>query len=192
MCVYLMSDLESMLKPVYHETNEQLGYLQALDDFGITELLAKLSNYCHQEEQESLAAVLISQLTQSIDAEMIANYLSAIARSAVPEAIAKSHVFPLPGLINQKFSPVSADLPVDFPDTAKTPRFLYGDKLRWVGSDSDWGTVYGRFYSFAPQRGSWTWCYLIWLSQDSPSAAWTVADTAWEEDLEPLEMEPVL
>ena len=38
----------------------------------------------------------------------------------------------------------------------------------------------------------WTWCYLIWLSQDSRSAAWTVADVAWEEDLEPLEMEPVL
>ncbi|WP_414587035.1 hypothetical protein [Scytonema sp. PCC 10023] len=169
-----------MLKPLCHETNEQLGYLQALDDFSITELLAKLSNYCQEQEQESLAALLISQLTESIDAEVIANYLSAIAGGTAQSAI------------NQKFSPASVDLPVDFPDTAKIPRFLYGDKLRWVGSDSDWGTVYGRFYSFAPQRCSWTWCYLIWLSQDSPSAAWTLADIAWEEDLEPLEMEPVL
>jgi hypothetical protein len=189
-----MSDLKTMLKPVCHETNEQLGYLQALDDFGITELLAKLSNYCHQEEQESLAAVLISQLTQSIDTELIANYLSAIAGGTAQSAIALSHVFPVPGLINQKFSPASVDLPVDFPDTGKTPRFLYGDKLRWRSSesDSDWGIVIGRFYSFAPHRCSWTWCYLIWLSQDSASAAWTLADIAWEEDLEPLEMEPVL
>ncbi len=59
MRVCLMSDFKTMLKPLCHESNEQLGYLQALDDFGITELLAKLSNYCHQEEQESLAAVLI-------------------------------------------------------------------------------------------------------------------------------------
>ncbi len=192
MRVCLMSDFKTMLKPLCHESNEQLGYLQALDDFGITELLAKLSNYCHQEEQESLAAVLISQLTQSIDAELIANYLSAIAGGTAQSAIAKSHLFPLPRLINQKFSPVSADLPVDFPDTAKTRRFLYGEKLRWVGSDTDWGIVIGRFYSFAPHRCSWTWCYLIWLSQDSASAAWTLADIAWEEDLEPLEMEPVL
>ncbi|MEH2002472.1 MAG: hypothetical protein V7L00_27685 [Nostoc sp.] len=168
-----------MLKPVCYKTDEHRSYLQALDDFGITQLLAKLSDYGEQQEQETLAAVLISHLTQSIDAELIANYLSAIA---------KNHQDLFPEFINQK---LSVDLPDDFPDTAKTPRFLYGDRLRWLGSDTDWGIVIGRFYSFPPHLCCWSWCYLIWLSKDSLSAAWTSADIAWEEDLEPLEGEPV-
>ncbi|BAY94953.1 MULTISPECIES: hypothetical protein [unclassified Tolypothrix] len=172
-----------MLRPVCHKTDQYRGYQQALDDFGIAEVLAKLSNYCQQQEQESLAALLISQLTQSIDAELIANYLSAMALNRQDL---------LPRLINQKFSPSSVDLPEDFPNTAKTPRFLYGDKLRWIGSDTDWGTAIGRFYSFAPHLCCWTWCYLICLSKDSPSTAWASADIAWEEDLEPLEAEPML
>ena len=148
--------------------------------------MAKLSNYCQQQEQESLAALLISQLTQSIDAELVANYLSALAFS-LAEGIALNRQDLFPRLINQKFSPVSVDLPDEFPNTAKTPRFLYGDKLRWIGSDTDWGTAIGRFYSFAPHLCCWNWCYLIWLSKDSPSAAWTSADIAWEQDLEPVE-----
>ncbi|WP_138505228.1 hypothetical protein [Nostoc sp. PA-18-2419] len=68
-----------MLRPVCHKTDEHRSYLQALDDFSIAELVAKLSDYCQQQEQETLAALLISQLTQSLDAELIANYLSAIA-----------------------------------------------------------------------------------------------------------------
>ena len=169
-----------------------------MDDFGIAQLLAKLSDYCEQQEQESLAAVLIYQLTQSIDAELIANYLTALALSLAVrgsvserEGIAKSQQHLLPRLINQKFSLGSVDLPNDFPNTAKTPRFLYGDKLRWLGSDTDWGIVIGRFYCFAPHLYCWTWCYLIWLSKDSPSNPWTSADIAWEEDLESLSGEPV-
>lgn len=168
-----------MLKPVCYKTDEHRSYLQALDDFGITQLLAKLSDYGEQQEQETLAAVLISHLTQSIDAELMVNYLSAIA---------KNHQDLFLEFINQK---LSVDLPDDFPDTAKTPRFLYGDRLRWLDSDTDWGIVIGRFYNFAPHLCCWSWCYLIWLSKDSLSAAWTSADIAWEEDLEPLEGESV-
>ncbi|MEH2253325.1 hypothetical protein [Nostoc sp.] len=176
-----------MLKPVCYKTDEHRSYLQALDDFGIAELLAKLSDYCQQQEQETLAVVLIAQLTQSIDAELIANYLSALALSDA-KGIAQNHQDLFPEFINQK---LSVDLPDDFPDTAKTPRFLYGDRLRWLGSNTDWGIVIGRFYNFAPHLCCWSWCYLIWLSKDSLSAAWTSADIAWEKDLEPLEGEPV-
>jgi hypothetical protein len=179
-----------MLKPVSNKTDVCQGYQQALDDFGITELLAKLSNYSdadfdsawiqpQQQELETLAAILISQLTDSINGKLIANYLNAIRQGNQDI---------LPSLRKQKFPPLSIDLPANFPDVAKTPRFLYGDKLRWRSSesDTDWGIVIGRFYSFAPHRCCWTWCYLIWLSSYSASAAWTVADTAWEEDLEPI------
>ncbi|WP_242036456.1 hypothetical protein [Leptolyngbya sp. FACHB-321] len=86
-----------------------------------------------------------------------------------------------------------SDLPANFPDV-EVPRFLYGDRLRWLsnGELTDWGIAVGRFYSFAPHRCCWHWCYLIWLDPDSPSAAWVQADIAWEDDLEPLEAEESL
>jgi hypothetical protein len=82
------------------------------------------------------------------------------------------------------------DLPIHFPDV-EMPRFLYGDRLRWIsdGAATDWGIVIGRFYSFAPHCRRWAWCYLIWLDADSPSSAWVSADVAWEDDLQPLEAE---
>lgn len=77
------------------------------------------------------------------------------------------------------------DLPANFPDV-EIPRFLYGDRLRWIAKtdNTDWGTVIGRFYSFAPHACCWQWCYLIWLDPNSPSVTWVRADIAWEEDLE--------
>ncbi len=182
-----------MLKPVSYKTDQHKAYQQALDDFGITELLAKLNNYSdadfdstwiqpQQQEIESLAAILIFGLTHSINGKLIANYLNLIRHS---------HQDIVPGLINLKYPDASIELPVNFPDVAETPRFLYGDRLRWISaqSDTDWGVVIGRFYSFTGDRCCWSWCYLIWLSKDSPSAAWTSADIAWEEDLEAISEE---
>lgn len=82
------------------------------------------------------------------------------------------------------------DLPAQFPDV-EMPRFLYGDRLRWItdGEATDWGIVIGRFYSFASHRCHWAWCYLLWLDSDSPSFAWVSADIAWEDDLEPMEVD---
>ncbi len=84
--------------------------------------------------------------------------------------------------------PPTEDLPVDFPDI-ETPRFSYGDRLCWKTNDTntDHGTVIGKFYSFAPHCRRWRWCYLIWLDTNSPSAAWVRADTAWESDLQTFE-----
>ncbi|BAY37661.1 hypothetical protein NIES2111_20000 [Nostoc sp. NIES-2111] len=187
-----------MLNPVRYKTEEHRAYQQALDDFGITELLAKLKNYSdadfdsawmqlQPQEVETLAAILISGLIESIDGKLIAAYLHLIRHN---------HQDIVPGLIkastalgfNLKYPDASIELPANFPDVAKTPRFLYGDRLRWLSneSDTDWGIVIGRFYSFASHRCGWSWCYLIWLSKESQSAAWTSADIAWEEDLEPM------
>lgn len=176
-----------MIRPVSCRTDGYRSYQQALDDFGITELLVKLSNYfetkesswiyLEQRELESVAAILISQLTASLNGQLIGKYF---------HAVHSGHRDIISGGIKLIFPPQSIDLPFDFPNTANTPHFLYGDKLRWRSSKNhpDWGIVIGRFYSFAPHRCCWMWCYLIWLSKDSPSAAWIVTDTAWEEDLE--------
>jgi hypothetical protein len=179
-----------MVKPVGCPTASQCAYQQALDDFGITKLLTCLKSFSDanfdaswmnlsEQEAESLTAVLIQDLTASIRGRLIANYLEIMRQGSKRE---------LTGSINLEFPPPSVDLPASFPNDAKMPSYLYGDKLRWipVNSDSDFGTVIGRFYSFASHHCSWQWCYLIWLDKESPSSTWVVADTAWEEDLEPM------
>jgi hypothetical protein len=165
----------------------QDSYQQALDDFGIRQLLSKLNTYSdadfdagfiHLEEQEleSLAAILIGQLTQTLNGKLIASYLNAIRHGNLD-------LFNCP--INLEFAQ-AVDLPSSFPDSALTPRFLYGDKLRIVplGSDTESGVVIGRFYNYAVHRCRWMWCYILWLDSTSFSASWLVAITAWEEDLE--------
>lgn len=74
------------------------------------------------------------------------------------------------------------------------PLFEYGTRLRWkllnAQLEADFGLVIGKFYVMAPQRNyQWCWKYLILLDKKSPSAAWCVADTAWEEDVEEIEHE---
>jgi hypothetical protein len=179
-----------MVKPVGYPTDSQRAYQQALDDFGITELLTCLKNFSDanfdaawmnlsDQEVESLATILIQGLTANIKGRLIANYLDIMRRGSKRE---------LTGSINLEFPPPSVDLPANFPNEAEPPRFLYGDKLRWIpmNGGADWGTVIGRFYGFASHHCSWKWCYLIWLDKESPSSAWVIADTAWEEDLEPM------
>ena len=169
------------------------GYQQALEDFAIAPLITRLQNFSDandtdgdtawmnltQSELESLAAVLIRQLTTNLNGKAITGYLNAIRHGSTDIP---------PSLVHLVFPPPSIDLPANFPDV-QTPRYLYGDKLRWIldSDKTDWGIVIGRFYSFAPHLCAWTWCYLIWLDKLSPSSPWTVADIAWENDLEPLE-----
>jgi hypothetical protein len=174
---------------------DQTGYQQALNDFAISDLLQRLKTYSDRsydatwvalkaQEAETLAAILIQTLTANLNGNLLAVYLDAI-RSKTLDA---SH--PLSSL---QLPPPATDLPTTFPDV-EMPRFLYGDRLCWLsnGEPSDWGVAIGRFYSFAPHRCCWQWCYLIWLDANSPSAAWVQADIAWEDDLEPLEAEEAL
>jgi len=179
-----------MVKPVGCPIDTQRAFQQALDDFGITELMNCLKNFSDanfdaswtnlsEQEVESLATILIQGLTANIKGRLIANYLDIMRRGSKRE---------LTGSINLEFPPPSVDLPANFPNETEPPRFLYGDKLRWIpmNGGADWGTVIGRFYGFASHYCSWKWCYLIWLDKESPSSTWVIADTAWEEDLEPM------
>jgi hypothetical protein len=170
----------------------QNGYQQALEDFAISNLLTQLQNYSNadfetawmnltQPELESLAAILIRQSTANLNGKVLADYINAMRQGSanIP-----------PALVHLAVALSSQDLPANYPNV-ETPRYLYGDKLRWICDDNntDWGVVSGRFYSFAPHYCAWTWCYLIWLDKLSPSAARIVADIAWENDLEPVDEE---
>ena len=172
----------------------QQGYQQAKEDFAIANLLTQLQNYSDtdfktawmnltQPELESLAAILIRELTTNLKGKAIAGYLNAMRHgsSDIPH-----------NLVHLAVPPPSLDLPTNFPNV-QTPRYLYGDKLRWICDDdkADWGIAIGRFYSFAPHHCAWTWCYLIWLDKLSPSANRVVADIAWEDDLKPVDQEKI-
>ncbi|NEQ18601.1 MAG: hypothetical protein F6K28_00260 [Microcoleus sp. SIO2G3] len=170
------------------DQTEPNGYQQALSDFAITELLEKLSHlqdtdfdaqplHPEPEELESVAALLIQQLTNNLHSKLISGYLNAHRHG-------NSDVFTSP--ISLEF-PQSVSLPFDFPNSALPPRFLYGDRVRLipVSGDTESGMVIGRFYNYAAHRCRWMWRYILWLDQASFSASWVVATTAFEEDLEP-------
>ncbi len=181
-----------LIRPGSTRSDRSQGYQLALDDFGITELLTQLQNYSDTDfdtaqtnptkpELESLAANIIRQSTTNLNGKAIADYIKAMRQGSanIP-----------PALVHLAVPSPSLDLPANFPNV-ETPRYLYGDKLRWICDDdnTDWGVVSGRFYTFAPHHCAWMWCYLIWLDKNSPSATRIVADIAWENDLEPVDEE---
>lgn len=178
-----------MVRVVDEKSTRTRTYQQALDDFGITELLSHLSNYSdadfkaqlmnlEKQELESLGAILIQRLTENLTGKQIASYLNAIRHG-------ESDVVCDP--TNLEIPLASPDIPANFPNGA-IPRYKEGDRVRWrpLTNHTDWGIVTGRYYTYSRHRCSWAVCYLIRLDKDSPSAAWTSADTAWEEDLEVL------
>jgi hypothetical protein len=96
----------------------------------------------------------------------------------------------LSGLPIREIAQNSISLPANFPNVI-SPRYKEGQCLGWISESqpTDWGIVVGRFFNYAPHLKEWSWCYLIWLDKNSPSAAWVVADTAWEDDLKLCEEE---
>lgn len=170
-----------MVKTMSEKSDCSHTYEQALDDFGITQLLSQLSHYAdadfnaqlmnlEEQELDRLAALLIQRLTNSLNGRLIASYLNAIRHGDEEILVDPTHLtIPLP----------SPDFPHDV-----VPRYQENNRVRWrpLANTTDWGTVMGHFY--AQHQCQWGICYLIRLDSDSPSAAWTVIDTAWEEDLE--------
>ncbi len=96
-------------------------------------------------------------------------------------------------LISLDAPPLSVHLPPNFPEGTEMPCFMCGDHLKWKPlsdiDNIDTGIVIGRCYLFAHHRNQWAWKYLIFLDPDSYSRRFCTADTAWEEDLEPLDEE---
>jgi hypothetical protein len=169
------------------------SYQQALCDFGITELIEVLSNFCdpdfdvgrmHLEEQEleHLATLLIQQLCVSLNGKMVAGYLNVVRNAGL------GMIADLPKL---DLKPLQHPLvlPESFPHQASTPQFLDGDSVHWLPlpncSETDGGIVIGRFFAFASHRRQWEWKYVVWLKDTSL----VLTDTAWEEDLESLREE---
>ncbi|MFP5275168.1 hypothetical protein [Coleofasciculus sp.] len=173
-----------MIKPIGY----QEGYQQALQDFGISDLLGKLSTFLEkmnetqwqqiqEDEPDSIAALLIEQLTSSLQESLISAYLNAIRQGD------SRGISDLP-LVDSILPQASQKL-----TNFNIPQFEYGEPLRWKPLEglveTDFGVVIGRFIKPAPHQGfQWNWKYLILLDKDSLSSTIVAADTAWEDDLE--------
>ncbi|MBD2340114.1 hypothetical protein H6G64_24410 [Calothrix sp. FACHB-156] len=190
-----ISDRRS-LKQSSSEGRRSDTYQQALNDFGITQLLSHLSNYCdvefnaawmHLSEQEieSIAALLIQQLTANLKGSVIANYLH-ILRNCQNEIISNLPATELTAISTPQ------SLPEDFPQNTTPPLFWCGDRIRWLPvadePETNSGVIIGRFFAYAQHQAQWTWKYLIWLDN---SFNVVIADTAWEQDIEPINEELV-
>ncbi len=172
-------------------TNQE-AYQQALSDFCIEDLLEEISNYCDADfeagrmnlevsEIETLTVLIIQQLSKSINGKLLSGYLNALRHG-------NSEL--LPTSINEEIQSPDAGLPNNFPDV-EIPQYVPGKIVRWKSAleNPDWGIVLGYFYAFASHRCRWGWKYVVLLDKTSPSSAWCVADTAWEEDLEEMNCE---
>jgi hypothetical protein len=170
-------------------TKRKAIYQQALHDFAITDLLAQLQNSQHitKPESEMIAALLIEQLAKDLNSRLVTSYLEAIRQGnqeVVPEPISMEY-------------PKSTELPANFPTAAPAPRFNYGDRIRLspitidgqVEIETDTGRCIGHYYAYAPHHCEWMWKYVVWLDQNSVSASWCVATSAWEDELQPLTQE---
>jgi hypothetical protein len=165
--------------------SEPPGYLKALEDFGVTELMQTLAREgargCEFQQLSSLTALLIKHLACTLDCDWLSAYRYAVQMGRAQEV---SRI-----LAMGKSLPLPADSPAFFLE-AQPSRYRFGEVLRWIPLEDeeialiDWGIVIGRFYGYAPERCRWMWCYLLLLDPDSPSARWCVVDTAWENDLE--------
>ncbi len=166
--------------------SEQKAYQQALSDFGLEDLLQKISNYSDEdfearlmklkpEEVETLAALLIQHWSSNVNGKLLGGYLNAIRHG-------NSEL--LPTSMNQEIQLPDSGLPSNFPNV-EMPRYAEGKSVRWKSAleTPDWGIVLGRFYAYAPHLCRWTWKYVVLLDSNSPSQEWIVADVAWQNDL---------
>lgn len=171
---------------------EQEAYQQALSDFGIEELCEKISNYSDEdfdvermnleaEEVETLALLLIQELSSSVNGKLLSGYLNAIRHE-------NSEL--LPSSINQEIQFPNSKLPNNFPNV-EMPHYSEGKIVQWTSTikNSDWGIVLGRFYAYASHISRWSWKYVVLLDKNSPSSAWCLAEEAWQEDLEEVNCE---
>jgi hypothetical protein len=131
--------------------------------------------YVEEQDQENLIAVLIQQLTNNLNSELIDNYSKALS-SGYDE------------FLLSEIPPPEKQPPINFQEST-IPCYKDGEILRWRPSKGgvDWGIAIGRFLAYAPHLCRWSWKYIILLDLHSPSAAWVMVDTAWEEDVELLE-----
>ncbi|MDJ0596663.1 MAG: hypothetical protein QNJ72_42965 [Pleurocapsa sp. MO_226.B13] len=136
------------------------------DNLGIEKLQAKIATLYGLEKQEDI------KLLTALLVEYLADNLELIQK---PAEILNGNVVDLTCF---------PSLPIDFPQNAEIPMYLYGDKVCHE-SIEDYGVVIGRFYAFDPNSKHWQWKYLILEKVDSITVSLFSTCTYWETELKP-------
>jgi hypothetical protein len=123
-------------------------------DFNVPALIDHLCNFSDAyfdaafthlsvEEAEALAALLIHQLMRSLSGKLLAAYLHALRSGETldvpPVKICVRHPMRV--------------LPVDFPEEAPLPVFLYGDGVRWTTDTTTTGHRHRSLLCLCPPPG---------------------------------------
>ncbi len=138
------------------------------DNSGIEKLQAKIATLYGLEKSEDI------NLLTALFVEYLADNLELIHK---PAEIGNSNLFDLTCL---------PSLPIDFPENAEIPIYLYGDKISHE-LIADCGIVIGRFYDFDYTNKQWQWKYLIYTDRDLAINSIFSTSICWEKDLKPFE-----
>lgn len=137
-------------------------------ELGIEKLQTKISCLYGLEKPEEI------NLLTALFVDYLADNLELIQK---PAQIEGKILFPLACF---------PSLPIDFPDSAAMPLFLYGDSV-CNESIENYGIVIGRFYAFGCKNKQWQWKYLILDEADSTTVSLLSTCTYWETELKPLD-----
>ncbi|WP_319421693.1 hypothetical protein [Pleurocapsa sp. FMAR1] len=138
------------------------------ENLGIKKLQTKISYLYRLEKTEEI------HLLTALFVEHLADNLELIQK---PTQIENSELLPLTCF---------PSLPINFPDSAEMPLFLYGDKVDHE-SIEDYGIVIGRFYAIDRSINQWRWKYLILNNADFTINSFFSSCICWETELEPLD-----
>lgn len=136
------------------------------DDLGIEKLQAKITILYGLEKQEEI------NLLTALLVEYLADNLEVIQKPAQTENC------------NPRYLTCFPSFPIDFPDNAEIPFFLYGDRVCHE-SIEDYGIVIGRFYAFDRTSNQWRWKYLILDNPDYLTDPCFSTCIYWETELKP-------
>ena len=156
-----------MNQSIKNNSSQNIALPNLVENLGIEKLQTKISYLYGLEKPEE-----INSLT-TLFVENLADNLELIQK---PVQIENSSLFYL------TYFP---SLPIDFPDSAEMPFFLYGDKVCHESMENH-GIVIGRFYAFDYTNKQWRWKYLILDKVDSTAISLFSTGTYWETALKPL------
>ena len=140
------------------------------DSLGIKKLQAKISALYRLEKSEDI------DLLAALFVEYLADNLELIQK---PAKIRNNNIVDLTCI---------PSLPINFPENADIPRYLYGDKV-YVCREAieDYGIVIGRFYAFDCTNEQWRWKYLILDNADYTTNSFFSTRIYWEAELKPFD-----
>ena len=156
------------------------------ENLGLEKLQAKISSLYGLEKLEDI------DLLTALFVEYLADNWELIQKPAQIESSSLFYLTCFPSL------------PLNFPENAEIPMYLYGDKvcratprrrksqgnapdLSGHESIEDYGIVIGRFYAFDRAGKQWRWKYLILDNADCTTNSFFSTCTYWETELEPLD-----